>query len=200
MAETLNFREAVQRAGVSRQRLNEAIRSGRLPAQCGGGPGRPTMIRLEDLQAWCVSEGLAMPVETSERLGRLHPAAIAGLMTRIEQMSVRMERLEHLDALFGEMARVGHLLEHVLERLERLQALPLAQGPAQPQRDERPTPTRPTAKAALVDRLRAMQAEGLSLQAIADRLNNEGVPTLSGKGHWQKGTIGNLLAQGEKRL
>jgi site-specific DNA-methyltransferase (adenine-specific) len=29
MAETLNFREAVQRAGVSRQRLNEAIRSDR---------------------------------------------------------------------------------------------------------------------------------------------------------------------------
>jgi hypothetical protein len=25
--------------------------------------------------------------------------------------------------------------------------------------------------------------------------NAEGVPTLSGKGRWQKGTIGNLLAQ-----
>jgi hypothetical protein len=40
-----------------------------------------------------------------------------------------------------------------------------------------------------------MQAEGLSLQAMANRLNNQGVPTLSGKGRWQKGTIGNLLAQ-----
>jgi hypothetical protein len=39
-----------------------------------------------------------------------------------------------------------------------------------------------------------MQAEGLSLQKIADRLNNEGVPTFSGKGHWQKGTVGHLLA------
>jgi hypothetical protein len=43
-----------------------------------------------------------------------------------------------------------------------------------------------------------MQAEGLSLQAIANRLNAEGVPTLSGKGRWQKGAIGNLLAQGER--
>jgi hypothetical protein len=40
-----------------------------------------------------------------------------------------------------------------------------------------------------------MQAEELSLQAIANQLNAEGVSTLSGKGCWQKGTIGNLLAQ-----
>lgn len=38
-------------------------------------------------------------------------------------------------------------------------------------------------------------AEGLSLQAIAAQLNAEGVPTLSHKGQWQKGTIGNLLVQ-----
>jgi recombinase len=40
-------------------------------------------------------------------------------------------------------------------------------------------------------------AEGLSLQAMANRLNAEGVPTLGRKGRWQKGTIGNLLAQAE---
>jgi Recombinase len=44
-----------------------------------------------------------------------------------------------------------------------------------------------------------MQAKGLSLQAIANQLKAEGVPTLSGKGRWQKGTIGNLLAQGEEQ-
>jgi endonuclease YncB( thermonuclease family) len=35
-------------------------------------------------------------------------------------------------------------------------------------------------------------------QVIANRLNAEGVPTLSGKGRWQKGTVGNLLAQGDQ--
>jgi Recombinase len=40
-----------------------------------------------------------------------------------------------------------------------------------------------------------MQADGLSLQAMANRLNKEGMSTLSGKWRWQKGTIGNLLAQ-----
>jgi len=53
-------------------------------------------------------------------------------------------------------------------------------------------------RTAVLKRLRAMQAEGLSLQKIADRLNADGVPTLSGKGRWQKGTIGNLLAEGHE--
>jgi hypothetical protein len=70
--------------------------------------------------------------------------------------------------------------------------------PAASTRDERPTPARPAPKAAVLQRLQAMQAEGLSLQKIADRLNNEGVPTLSGRGTWQKGTVGNLLAQGNE--
>jgi hypothetical protein len=50
-------------------------------------------------------------------------------------------------------------------------------------------------KAAILQRLRAMQAEGLSLQGIANQLNAEGVPTLSGKGRWQKDTISNLLSE-----
>jgi hypothetical protein len=36
--------------------------------------------------------------------------------------------------------------------------------------------------------LRALKASGLSLQHIADRLNAEKVPTLSGIGRWHRGT------------
>jgi excisionase family DNA binding protein len=49
-------------------------------------------------------------------------------------------------------------------------------------------------KAELITRLRAMKAQGLSYQPMANQLNAEGVPTLSGRGKWTKGTIGNLLA------
>lgn len=42
------------------------------------------------------------------------------------------------------------------------------------------------------------RTEGLSLQAMAGRLNAEGVLTISGKGRWQKGTIGNLIAQSDE--
>jgi Recombinase len=69
-------------------------------------------------------------------------------------------------------------------------------APAAPARDEHPAPAKPSPKAAVLQRLRALKAEGLSLQAMANRLNAEGVPTLSGKGRWQKGTISNLLTQG----
>jgi hypothetical protein len=50
-------------------------------------------------------------------------------------------------------------------------------------------------RAALLARLQAMQAEGLTLQEIANRLNSEGEPTLSHKGTWKKGTVSNLLKE-----
>jgi excisionase family DNA binding protein len=50
-------------------------------------------------------------------------------------------------------------------------------------------------KAALMPRLRAMENEGLSHQAMANRLNAEHEPTLSGRGQWQAGTVGKMLAQ-----
>jgi hypothetical protein len=45
--------------------------------------------------------------------------------------------------------------------------------------------------------LHTLRRPGMSLQTIADQLNAQGIPTLSGKGRWQKSTIGNLLAQEE---
>jgi hypothetical protein len=53
-------------------------------------------------------------------------------------------------------------------------------------------PARPD-KAALVVRLHEMRARGMSLKAMADQLQAEGLPTLSGKGQWQKGTVDKLL-------
>jgi hypothetical protein len=62
-----------------------------------------------------------------------------------------------------------------------------------PSRQSRDVPSDLTSKAAMLQRLRTLQAEGLSLQAMADRLNAEGVPTLTGHGKWYRGTIANLF-------
>jgi hypothetical protein len=51
----------------------------------------------------------------------------------------------------------------------------------------------PTDKAAIVARLRAMREQGMSLAKIADMLQAENVPTLSGAGEWRKSTISKLL-------
>jgi hypothetical protein len=187
MAETLNFGEAVKRAGVSRHRLNQAITSGRLAAIRGGGPGKPTTIQLDDLQAWCLREGLPIPLDTGEHLERLSASTgIAEMMARLDQMFTGMQ---HLEQLMG----------HVLERLERSQAPAIEAGQSNPENQDLTTapPALAPDRAAVLQRLRAMQAEGLSLQAMADRFNLEGVPTLSGKGRWQKGTIGKLMTPEE---
>jgi hypothetical protein len=193
MAETFNFREAVQRAGVSRQRLNEAIRSGRLPAIRGGGPGKPTTIRLEDLQTWCLSEGLAMPMDASERLERSQSPAMADIMGRLDQMFAGMERLERL---------VGQ----VLERLERSQAQDIAQAitpavaelriPAVAEhsrrtkvRFDRTTATTDDRQEVIVRIRHARDVGKKSYQQIADELNAAGIPTFSGQGTWQKGNV-----------
>jgi Recombinase len=90
-------------------------------------------------------------------------------------------------------------MERLAERVSP-SALIHAERSERAERIERSTPAIASPKAMVLQRLRAMRAEGLSLQAMADRFNHEGVPTLSGKGRWQKRTIGNLLAQEEEHL
>jgi hypothetical protein len=194
MPERLNFRQACQQAGVSRQRLNQAIASGRLPAERAGGPGKPTYINQEDLQAWCVSEGLAMPVEAVERSER----------SQITMMPILMERLERLDRIFDHMERLERLVEQVLERLERS----TAQAPPKPPRQPMSAPLSgdmfadagnhhvpsdiPTSgdRTELINwMITAKDARRLSYQKITDALNAQGIPTFSGRGTWQKGNV-----------
>jgi hypothetical protein len=92
---------------------------------------------------------------------------------------------------------VEQMVERLTERFERAER-PERSRPVASLPPSSPQPARHDPKAVLLSRLRTMQGEGLSLQKIADCLNHEGVPTLSGKGRWQKGTIGNLLAQGDE--
>ena len=81
--------------------------------------------------------------------------------------------------------------------------LRLVDAPQAPPANGTPTPptrsleTPQARKAAVLARLQAMQAEGCSHQAMANRLNAEREPTLSLKGTWQAGTVGKLLAQAE---
>ena len=91
---------------------------------------------------------------------------------------------------------VDKLVERLSERFQRSERTEHAERSVSVHRLPLASPSvKSEPKATLLKRLRAMQAEGLSLQTIANRLNAEGIPTLSGKGRWQKGSIGNLLAQ-----
>jgi hypothetical protein len=90
---------------------------------------------------------------------------------------------------------VDQVVTRVTERLER------SARSARPERamegPSTPPAIAPPSKADILARLRTLRQAGLSLPQIADVLNAERVPTLSGKGRWQKGTIGHLRAQEE---
>jgi hypothetical protein len=225
MAELLKLRQAARLISVSPGRLYRAIADGRLMAAPGGGPGKPTLVSLEALQTFCRSEDLRVPDETelSERSERLERSEHAERSTTPNDDTRALQALETLTGqyLAQIMARqsdyietfvreeLSHLVERVVERVvdqvmerltERFSTSPAihSERSERPERAERSRPALAAPKDAVLKRLRAMQAASLSLQKIADRLNNEGVPTLSGKGRWQKGTIGNLLAQGNE--
>jgi hypothetical protein len=223
MAPLLTLRAAARRIGVSPGRLYRAIADGRLQAAPGGRPGKPTLVSLEAVQTFCQREGLRIPDETEviersgpagraehsiplpdEALVRQTIEALASqyLARIMERQSVYLEaflreELSHLVARVAErvvdqvVERLAERFTSAVERSERAERL------ERPERPERSIPAMADPKAAVLQRLRALKAEGFSLQAMANRLNAEGVPTLSGKGRWQKGTIGNLLAQGE---
>lgn len=119
----------------------------------------------------------------------------------------------YIDAFLGE--RLTHLvnrlvegvMDQVVERVtERFGAHLERSGRPERADHSKPEPSlqapsppviAPPSKAEVVTRIRTLREAGLSLRQIADLFNAEGVPTLSGKGRWQKGTIGNLLAQGD---
>jgi hypothetical protein len=227
MAPLLKLREAARLISVSPGRLYRAIADGRLPAASGGGPGKPTLISVEALQTFCRSEGLRVPdtaemIERSERLEcaersehaerSMSPPDEALARQALETMAgqylaqVMARQSDYFEAFLRD--ELDHLVNRVVERVAEQMVERLTERIERSERPERsrpvaslppssPPPARPEPKAALLQRLRALQAEGLSLQKIADRFNHEGVPTLSGKGRWQKGTIGNLLSQAE---
>jgi hypothetical protein len=211
MAELLNLTQASKLARVSRGTIYRAIRTGALTAAIGGRPGRLTLIDPDALRTWCDREGLRMPGLPARQeippTPPLDPAAlvqqqlsyfVTWVETSVEHAKDRlMERLERAIEASVERAVARAMERHVrTERpvhSERSDRSIRAEERAQ-RSIPRPTPSSPT-KADLLTRIRAMRYDhGLSFRAIADQLNAEGVPTLSGKGNWQKGTISNLLS------
>lgn len=210
MAEVLRLREAARLIGVSPGRLYRVIAQGRLTAAPGGGPGKPTLVSLEAVQAFRRSEGLPVP-DGGEPVARLERSRRSARAERLERSTPSNDdtlAVQALETLTGQylaqiLARQSDYIEafvreelsHLVERVVEQVMARLAERSERAERAERSRSAIAAPKAAVLTRLRTMQAEGLSLQAMAHRLNTEGVPTLSGKGRWQKGTIGKLLAQ-----
>jgi paraquat-inducible protein B len=169
------------------------------------------------LQTFCRSEGLRVPeaaelIERSERPERsehaersMSPAEEALARQALETMAgqylaqVMARQSDYFEAFLRD--ELDHLINRVVERVVEQVVERLAERSERSERSEHPE--RSTAlpasaslsKAELMTWLRTLRGSGMSLQQIAAELNTRGIPTLSGKGRWQKGTIGNLLAK-----
>jgi excisionase family DNA binding protein len=211
MAELLNLTQAAKLAGVSRGTIYRAIRTGALTAARGGRPGRLTLIDPDALRAWCDREGLRTPDLPARPEDAPSPP--------FDPTAIVQGQLQYFVQWVDDA--IGHANDRLMERLERaieasveravaraMERYVRTERPVHSERSDRsirageraqrsiprPAPSSPT-KADLLTRIRAMRYDhGLSFRAIADQLNAEGVPTLSGKGSWQKGTISNLLS------
>lgn len=107
-------------------------------------------------------------------------------------------------ALVDVVGRLAAAMERQAAALERIaERLPLeAARTPQDQRKPRPAtrepseaPTARTSRPDATSRVVGLHREGLGSRAIARKLNEAGTPTISGRGRWAKGIVGQLLKE-----
>lgn len=150
--------------------------------------------RLEALaKAWhCSTSELVQ-----QALGAFHPASPPGTAAITDTVQLRQCITETVTDLVT--AALPALVRETVEALAREQATmpataPRSRGVPVPKTPQSVPVGHPSPeKATVVARLREMRTQGMSLAQIAAEMQAESVPTLSGKGIWQKGTVAKLL-------
>jgi DNA invertase Pin-like site-specific DNA recombinase len=118
-------------------------------------------------------------------LNRLTASAVT-LRTLLGWLEQRGARLIAIDLDLDTATKKGRLAARALAEMGRLEAL-RADGAG----DGRSAPRRASEheERQLKRRIAAMRASGMTLQAIADTLNREGVPTLRGGQKWRPSSV-----------
>jgi DNA invertase Pin-like site-specific DNA recombinase len=141
-------------------------------------------------------EASCLVVTGLDRLSR-SAANLGTVIEWVEELGARLVVIDiDLDTSTDEgrvaaraLARVGALeREHDGPHAEALAALPRVRAGGRPAVADRPL---------LQRRIATMRASGMTLQAIADTLNREGVPTLRGGSEWRPSSV--QAAVGYKR-
>jgi len=89
-------------------------------------------------------------------------------------------------------AAIENIAEHVINWLSQLPATGFGHPGGAAHKSAAGTVVLDPRRQALVDKVKGLRAEGLSYEKIAQQLENENVPTLSGRGRWRGQTIHRL--------
>lgn len=175
--------------GLCRQRgwhLLEVVRD--VESVGGGSLKRPGLTYAVDRLA----KGEASGIVVAE-LGRLSNSA-AELSRALECVARSGGRLVVMDVGLDTASEAGRIAANSLLRVgswERRRALERTRNGLAAARVRRPAAGMPAVEdvPALKQRILDMRADGLTLQAIADQLNEEGVPTLRGGQMWRPSSV-----------
>jgi hypothetical protein len=161
------------------------------------------------IRATCEARGLILhklvgDVE-SQRTADLERPGLRHALELLERREATCLVVQSLDRLTTSAASLGELIEWLDEHETRLVAIDLdldtttghgrlaARALAEVGRLERSqTEERPPVAVdppVLKERIARMRASGMTLQAIADTLNSEGIPTLRGGRHWRPSSV-----------
>jgi DNA invertase Pin-like site-specific DNA recombinase len=158
--------------------------------------------------------GVAEGPEDERALGEIVAVSRGDLTSALEELTasgadgLAAARLEALAGSLAELARVLRWLREAGAALVVLDVgldtsapggrrtvdvlLAVAELERRRGRARRPPPPgRPAVEPALQERIAAMRAEGMTLQAIADTLNEEDVPTPRGGAEWRPSSVQN---------
>jgi CRP-like cAMP-binding protein len=138
--EWLSFKDAVAWAGVSRQRLNQAIWRGEIAAERGG-PGVKARVNYQSLTRWLYERGLLTRTpepSTSTAIERLE-RLVTGIDQHLEALDRVQEAMsDRMDALSRQFDALNDLLSMTLGNLEdahRAQLKRLQENMAQRERE-----------------------------------------------------------------
>ncbi|HYY23520.1 MAG TPA: recombinase family protein, partial [Thermoleophilaceae bacterium] len=150
------------------------------------------------LEMIATGEASCLVVSGLDRLSR----SAADLGVLVEWLEKKGSRLIAVDLDLDTAAPDGRLAARALAAVggsTRAEPKDLPPGGLAGPRPQRRSSGRPAVadRPALEGRIRAMRAEGMTLQAIADTLNAEGVPTLRGGRKWRPSSV--QAATGYKR-
>jgi hypothetical protein len=118
-------------------------------------------------------------------VARLGDAAdsLRGLVALLDWLDAASAELVAIDADLDTATRAGAHAARVLKEVERWDSEP------RPDRPRRGRPGLAHQSPALAERIKTLRESGESLQAIADLLNDEGVPTPRGGDRWRPSSV-----------